>query len=242
MIPFVDRVAYKHDLREIRSTCRARSAHQGQHAAAGRRHFYFQVTDPSSHRTGPQLQVAITQLAQTTLRSVIGRMELDRTFEERDHINGLVVAALDQAAELGRQGAALRDQGPDAAEGNLHAMQAQITAEREKRAVIATSRASSRSRSISRTARAPQRSPSPKARSRRDQPGAGPRGSDSRHRQGECAGHPPGRRSDQCAGGINAVNLKVAELYIAAFSNLAKAGNTLMVPSNLADVATLSPR
>ncbi len=84
--------------------------------------------------------MAITQLAQTTLRSVIGRMELDRTFEERDHINGIVVAALDQAAaNWGVK--VLRYEIKDLTPPKeiLHAMQAQITAEREKRAVIATS-------------------------------------------------------------------------------------------------------
>ena len=102
---------------------------------------YFQVTDPKLASYGSSnFQVAITQLAQTTLRSVIGRMELDRTFEERDHINGLVVAALDQAAaNWGVK--VLRYEIKDLTPPKeiLHAMQAQITAEREKRAVIATS-------------------------------------------------------------------------------------------------------
>jgi regulator of protease activity HflC (stomatin/prohibitin superfamily) len=83
--------------------------------------------------------VAITQLAQTTLRSVIGRMELDKTFEERDDQRVRWSGAGRSGAELGREGAALRDQGPDAPAEILHAMQAQITAEREKRALIAAS-------------------------------------------------------------------------------------------------------
>src|SRR5258707_10484776 len=100
VIPFVDRVAYRHDLREIpfdvpSQICITKDNTQLQVDGI----LYFQVTDPRLASYGSSnFQVAITQLAQTTLRSVIGRMELDRTFEERDHINGLVGAALDQTA------------------------------------------------------------------------------------------------------------------------------------------------
>src|SRR5438094_3768681 len=142
VIPFVDRVAFKHDLREIpfdvpSQICITKDNTQLQVDGI----LYFQVTDPRLASYGSSnFQVAITQLAQTTLRSVIGRMELDRTFEERDHINGLVVAALDQAAaNWGVK--VLRYEIKDLTPPKeiLHAMQAQITAEREKRAVIATS-------------------------------------------------------------------------------------------------------
>ena len=142
VIPFVDRVAYRHDLREIpfdvpSQICITKDNTQLQVDGI----LYFQVTDPRLASYGSSnFQVAITQLAQTTLRSVIGRMELDRTFEERDHINGLVVAALDQAAaNWGVK--VLRYEIKDLTPPKeiLHAMQAQITAEREKRAVIATS-------------------------------------------------------------------------------------------------------
>src|SRR5439155_25530011 len=97
VIPFVDRVAYRHDLREIpfdvpSQICITKDNTQLQVDGI----LYFQVTDPRLASYGSSnFMTAITQLAQTTLRSVIGKMELDRTFEERDHINGLVVAALD---------------------------------------------------------------------------------------------------------------------------------------------------
>jgi len=142
VIPFVDRVAYTHDLREIpfdvpSQICITKDNTQLQVDGI----LYFQVTDPKLASYGSSnFRVAITQLAQTTLRSVIGRMELDRTFEEREHINGLVVAALDLAA--GNWGVkVLRYEIKDLTPPKeiLHAMQAQITAEREKRAVIATS-------------------------------------------------------------------------------------------------------
>src|SRR5213593_938498 len=140
--PVLDRVAYRHDLREIpldvpSQICITKDNTQLQVDGI----LYFQVTDPrlASYRSSNYV-VAITQLAQTTLRSVIGRMELDRTFEERDHINSLVVAALDlAAANWGVK--VLRYEIKDLTPPReiLHAMQAQITAEREKRAVIATS-------------------------------------------------------------------------------------------------------
>ena len=121
VVPFIERVAYKHSLKEMpldvpSQVCITRDNTQLQVDGI----IYFQVTDPMRASYGSSNYiVAITQLAQTLLRSVIGKMELDKTFEERDHINASVVAALDEAAhQLGRQGAALRDQGPDAAGGD----------------------------------------------------------------------------------------------------------------------------
>src|SRR5512141_639642 len=142
VIPFIDRVAYRHSLKEVpldvpSQVCITRD--NTQLTVDGI--LYFQVTDAMRASYGSSnYLVAITQLAQTTLRSVIGRMELDKTFEERDHINGLVVAALDLAA--GNWGVkVLRYEIKDLTPPKeiLPAMQAQITAEREKRAVIATS-------------------------------------------------------------------------------------------------------
>src|SRR5438094_6999051 len=142
VVPIVDRVAYRHDLREIpldvpSQICITKDNTQLQVDGI----LYFQVTDPRLASYGSSnYVVAITQLAQTTLRSVIGRMELDRTFEERDHINAQVVEALDLAAanwgvKVLRY--EIKDLTPPAE--ILRSMQAQITAEREKRAVIATS-------------------------------------------------------------------------------------------------------
>ena len=142
IIPIVDRVAYRHDLREIpldvpSQICITRDNTQLQVDGI----LYFQVTDPKLASYGSSNYVlAITQLAQTTLRSIIGRMELDKTFEEREQINVQVVNSLDQAAaswgvKLLRY--EIKDLTPPAE--ILRSMQAQITAEREKRAVIATS-------------------------------------------------------------------------------------------------------
>jgi regulator of protease activity HflC (stomatin/prohibitin superfamily) len=142
VIPFVDRVAYKHSLKEIpldvpSQVCITRDNTQLQVDGI----LYFQVTDPKQASYGSSNYiVAVTQLAQTSLRSVIGKLELDKTFEERDIINGQVVAAIDEAA-LTWGVKVLRYEIKDLTPPKeiLHAMQAQITAEREKRALIAAS-------------------------------------------------------------------------------------------------------
>ena len=139
IIPFIDRVAYKHSLKEVpldtpSQVCITKDNTQLTVDGV----LFFQVTDPqrASYGTSNYI-IAITQLAQTTLRSVVGRMELDKTFEERDLINKSVVTAIDEAAlnwgvKVLRY--EIKDLTPPAV--ILQAMQQQITAEREKRAVI----------------------------------------------------------------------------------------------------------
>jgi regulator of protease activity HflC (stomatin/prohibitin superfamily) len=142
VMPFIDRIAYKHILKEIPldvppQVCITRDNTQLQVDGI----LYFQVTDAMRASYGASNYIqAITQLAQTTLRSVIGKMELDKTFEERDHINTTIVNAIDEsAANWGVKVLRyeIKDLTPPAE--ILHSMQRQITAEREKRALIAAS-------------------------------------------------------------------------------------------------------
>ncbi len=142
VVPFVERVAYKHSLKEVpldvpSQVCITKDNTQLQVDGI----IYFQVTDPMRASYGSSNYVfAITQLAQTLLRSVIGKMELDKTFEERDSINASVVNALDEAASnwgVKVLRYEIKDLTPPAE--ILRSMQAQITAEREKRALIAAS-------------------------------------------------------------------------------------------------------
>jgi len=241
IVPFVDRIAYKHDLREIPldvppQICITKDNTQLQVDGI----LYFQVTDPKLASYGSSNYVlAITQLAQTTLRSVIGRMELDRTFEERDQINAAVVAALDDAApnwgvKVLRY--EIKDLTPPAE--ILRAMQAQITAEREKRAVIATSEGK----------RQEQINLAVGAREAAIAKSEGEKQAEINGAQGQAAAilsiaEANAKAIRQVAeaiaepGGMDAVNLKVAEEYITAFGNLARIGNTLVVPANLTDVA-----
>ncbi|MCA3867904.1 MAG: SPFH/Band 7/PHB domain protein, partial [Burkholderia sp.] len=183
---------------------------------------------------------AITQLAQTTLRSVVGKLELDKTFEERDFINHNIVSALDQAAaNWGVK--VLRYEIKDLTPPKeiLHAMQAQITAEREKRALIAASEGRKQE----------QINLASGAREAAIQKSEGERQAAINQAQGEAAAILAVAEANaqaiqkianaiQSQGGMDAVNLKVAEQYVNAFSNLAKQGNTLIVPSNLSDLGT----
>jgi len=243
VVPFVDRIAYKHDLREIPldvppQVCITKDNTQLQVDGI----LYFQVMDPRLASYGASNYViAITQLAQTTLRSVVGRMELDKTFEERDQINAAVVNALDAAAlnwgvKVLRY--EIKDLTPPAE--ILRAMQAQITAEREKRAVIATSEGRQQE----------QINVALGAREAAIAKSEGEKQAEINTAQGQAAAILAIAEANAEAirkvaqainepGGMNAVNLKVAEEYITAFANLARTSNTLIIPSNLSDMAGL---
>ena len=252
VIPFIDRVAYTHILKEIpldvpSQICITRDNTQLQVDGI----LYFQVTDPklASYGTSNFL-MAITQLAQTTLRSVIGKLEMDKTFEERDDINRAVVAALDDAAQSWGV-KVLRYEIKDLTPPKeiLHAMQAQITAEREKRARIAQSEGV-RQEQINlaegqRNAAIQKSEGEMQAAINQSQ---GQRQAAINRAEGESEAIKLVANATAAAiqmvagtvkepGGIEAVNLKVAEQYIAAFGNIAKEGNTLLLPANAADVA-----
>jgi regulator of protease activity HflC (stomatin/prohibitin superfamily) len=203
---------------------------------------YFQVTDPKLASYGTSDYVfAITQLAQTTLRSVIGKMELDKTFEERDDINRAVVAALDEAA-LSWGVKVLRYEIKDLTPPKeiLHAMQAQITAEREKRAVIATSEGKQQEQiNLANGARqaAIAKSEGEKQAAINNAQGQAEAIKAVADATAQAIRMVAG--AIEAPGGMNAVNLKVAEKYVEAFSHVAKEGNTLILPGNLADMGGL---
>jgi regulator of protease activity HflC (stomatin/prohibitin superfamily) len=241
--PLLTRVAYKHDLREIPlevppQVCITRDNTQLEVDGI----LYFQVTDPKLASYGSSnFHLAITQLAQTTLRSVIGKLELDKTFEERETINHAVVSALDEAA-LNWGVKVLRYEIKDLTppETILRSMQAQITAEREKRALIAASEGRRQEQINIATG---QREASI-AKSEGDKQAA------INNAEGEAQAILTKANANaeairkiaaaiEADGGTAAMNLKVAEQYVAAFANVAKAGNTLIVPANLADLASL---
>jgi len=245
VIPFIDNVAYKHSLKEIpldvpSQVCITRD--NTQLAVDGV--LYFQVTDPKMASYGSSDYIAaISQLAQTTLRSLIGRMEMDRTFEERDDINRGVVLALNEAStNWGVK--VLRYEIKDLTPPKeiLHAMQRQITAEREKRALIASSEGRMQEQINIATGE----------RNAAIQQSEGEMLAAINVAQGEAEAEAIKAIAIANAeaiarvamaiekpGGIQAVNLKVAEKYVEAFSGIAKTGNTLIVPSNMADLSSL---
>ena len=244
ILPFVDRVAYKHSLKEIpldvpSQVCITRDNTQLQVDGI----LYFQVTDPMrASYSSSNYVMAISQLAQTTLRSVIGRLELDKTFEERDMINAKVVEAVDEAAlnwgvKVLRY--EIKDLTPPAE--ILRAMQAQITAEREKRAVIATSEGK-RQEQIN-LAEGQKQAAIAKSE--------GEKQAQINNAQGEAAAITEVANATAAAlmrvaeairqpGGQEAVQLKVAEKAVDAYSRVAfDAKTTLVVPSNMTEVSAL---
>lgn len=254
IVPFLDKIAYKHSLKEIpldvpSQVCITRD--NTQLTVDGI--LYFQVTDAKRASYGSSNYIlAITQLAQTTLRSVIGRMELDKTFEERDDINRTVVAALDEAA-ISWGVKVLRYEIKDLVPPQeiLRSMQAQITAEREKRARIAQSEG---------------------LKIEQINLATGEREAEIKKSEGEAQAEINASKGEKIAcinraegeaealrlvaqasadairivasainekGGDEAVKLKVAEQYVQAFGQLAKETNTVIMPANVADLGGL---
>jgi regulator of protease activity HflC (stomatin/prohibitin superfamily) len=243
VVPFIERVAYKHSLKEVpldvpSQVCITKDNTQLQVDGI----IYFQVTDPMRASYGSSNYIsAITQLAQTLLRSVIGKMELDKTFEERDHINLAVVASLDEAAanwgvKVLRY--EIKDLTPPAA--ILHSMQAQITAEREKRALIAASEGRKQEQINIATGER-------EAFIARSE---GQRQAEINKAQGEAAAIIAVADATADAirkiaeairspGGEQAVQLKVAEKAVEAYAQLAQKNNTMIVPGNMSEVSAL---
>jgi regulator of protease activity HflC (stomatin/prohibitin superfamily) len=244
LVPFVDRVAYKHSLKEIpldvpSQICITRDNTQLQVDGI----LYFQVTDPMRASYGSSNYiVAVTQLAQTSLRSVIGKLELDKTFEERDIINAQVVQAIDEAA-LNWGVKVLRYEIKDLTPPKeiLHAMQAQITAEREKRALIAASEGR-RQEQINiatgeREAFIARSEGEKQAAINKAQGEAG-----AITAVAEATAHAIERiaAAIRQPSGDQAVQLKVAERAVDAFSKVAnEAATTLIIPANMTEVSGL---
>jgi len=241
IIPFLDRVAYEHSLKEVpldvpEQICITKDNTQlGVDGV-----IYFQVTDPRLASYGSSdYVVAITQLAQTTLRSEIGKMELDKTFESREEINRQIVAVLDEAGRSwGIKVLRYEIKSLTPPESILRAMQQQITAEREKRAVIAKSEGQ-RQEDIN---IADGEKQAAVLKSEGDKQAAINRA------QGEATAIRLIAEANAAAvravaeaivdrGGQQAANLKVAEQYVEAFANLAKQSNTLVIPANASDLA-----
>jgi len=244
LVPFVDKVAYKHLLKEVpldipSQVCITRDNTQLQVDGI----LYFQVTDAMRASYGSSNYImAISQLAQTSLRSVIGKLELDKTFEERDIINAQVVQAIDEAA-LNWGVKVLRYEIKDLTPPKeiLHAMQQQITAEREKRALIAASEGR----------RQEQINIATGEREAFIARSEGEKQAVINKAQGDAqsilaVAEATAQAIERIAaainqpGGADAVQLKVAEKAMDAYSKVAaNATTTLIVPSNMTEVSAL---
>ena len=241
IIPFLDRVAYTHSLKEVPLDVPEQICITKDNTQLGVDGIlYYQVTDPRLASYGSSNYIAaISQLAQTTLRSEIGKMELDKTFESRDEINRQIVASLDEAGRnWGIKVLRYEIKSLTPPEAILRSMQQQITAEREKRALIAKSEGE-RQQEIN---VADGEKQAAVLRSEGEKQAAINRA------QGEATAirviaeaTAAGVRAVADAigdkGGMEAANLKVAQQYVEAFANLAKTSNTLIVPATASDVA-----
>ena len=244
LVPFVDKVAYKHSLKEIpldvpSQICITRDNTQLQVDGI----LYFQVTDPMRASYGSSNYiVAVTQLAQTSLRSVIGKLELDKTFEERDMINAQVVQAIDEAA-LNWGVKVLRYEIKDLTPPKeiLHAMQAQITAEREKRALIAASEGRRQEQiNIATGEREAFIARSEGEKQAVINKAAGEAASITAVAVATAEAIERVAAAIRQPGGEQAVQLKVAEKAVEAYSRVATdATTTLIVPGNMTEVSAL---
>jgi regulator of protease activity HflC (stomatin/prohibitin superfamily) len=243
VLPFVDKVAYKHSLKEVpldvpSQVCITRDNTQLQVDGI----LYFQVTDAMRASYGSSNYiVAITQLSQTTLRSVVGKMELDKTFEERDLINAAVVNALDEAAlnwgvKVLRY--EIKDLTPPAE--ILRSMQAQITAEREKRALIAASEGRRQEQiNIATGEREAFIARSEGEKQAEINKAEGQAAAISAVAEASAEAIRKIAAAIQQPGGQEAVNLKVAEKAVEAYAQLAQKNNTMIVPGNMSEVSAL---
>ena len=242
IVPFLDRVAYRHSLKEVpldvpEQVCITKD--NTQLSVDGI--IYFQVTDPRLASYGTSNYVfAITQLAQTTLRSEVGKMELDKTFESRDEMNKQVVSVLDEAGRTwGVKVLRYEIKNLTPPEAILRSMQAQITAEREKRALIAKSEGQ-RQQEINLADGEKQAKilSSEGDKTAQINKAQGEAGAIKMIAEAQAEAVRVVGQAIGTAEGLSAANLKVAELYVGAFRELAKANNTLIIPSNLSDAAS----
>ncbi len=243
LIPFIERIAYRHTLKEQAVDIDEQICITNDNVQVGVDGvLYMQVLDPdrASYGIGDYM-FAISQLAQTTLRSEIGKIALDRTFEERGTINANVVQELDKASDpWGVKVLRYEIKNINPPTDVLSAMEKQMRAEREKRAVILTSEGE-RDAKINEAEGEKQRviKESEAAKQQQNNEAAGEAAAILAVATATASGLRQVGAALVGEGGAEAMQLRVAQQYIDEFGNLAKSGNTLVIPANLADLASM---
>ena len=241
LMPFIDKVAYKHSLKEQAldvppQTCIT----QDNISVEVDGILYIQVIDPVKASYGiNNYKFAATQLAQTTMRSVIGKLVLDKTFEERESMNTDIVSAVDKASDpWGVKVTRYEVKNIVPPQSIKDAMEKQMRAVREKRAMIAESEGEKQAKiNVAEGDKQELIKKSEGEKQKRINEAEG------RAAEIEAVAHATAKGLRDIAtainekGGMNAVNLRVAEQYINEFGNLAKTTNSLIIPTNLTDMA-----
>jgi len=241
LVPFLDRVAYKHSLKEVAVDVPAQTCITKDNIAVEVDGvLYMQVVDPKKASYGIQdYMFASSQLAQTTMRSEIGKLELDKTFEERETINGAIIAAVDKASDpWGVKITRYEIKNITPPQSVKDALEKQMRAEREKRAAIAESEGQRQAKiNVAEGEKQQNIALSEGEKQKRINEAEG------RAKEIELVAVATAEGIRKIAeaindpGGKDAVNLRVAEQYIKEFGNLAKTNNTVIIPSDLSDVA-----
>lgn len=243
IIPFIDRVAYKHSLKETaidvaKQVCITKDNISVEVDGI----LYLQVRDPQKASYGiTDYLFATTQIAQTTMRSVIGKLDLDQTFEERDQINAQIVEAADKASDpwgIKVNRYEIKDIKPPKTIND--AMEKQMRAEREKRATIAESEGEKQSR-INRAdgERLELIAKSEGEKQRRINEAEGKAIEIAELSKATADGIRCVAAALQDEGGKDAVSMRIAEQYVKEFGRLAQTNNTMIIPSNLSDISSI---
>ena len=241
LIPFFDKVRYRHSLKEqaidvAPQVCITRD----NIAVEVDGILYLQVLDPQKASYGIENYLfASVQIAQTTMRSVIGKLELDRTFEERESINATIVDAVDKASDpWGVKVSRYEVKNISPPQSIRDAMEKQMRAEREKRAIIAESEGAKQAKiNVAEGDKQEFILKSEGEKQRRINEAAGRASEIEQVAVATANGLKAISKAISEENGLDAVNLRVAEQYLLAFGNLAKTNNTLILPSNLSDIA-----
>jgi len=241
LLPFIDKVRYRHTLKEqaidvAPQVCITRD----NIAVEVDGILYLQVLDPQKASYGiDNYRFASIQIAQTTMRSVIGKLELDKTFEERESINATIVEAVDKASDpWGIKVTRYEVKNISPPQSIRDAMEKQMRAEREKRALIAESEGQKQAKiNVAEGDKQEFILRSEGEKQKRINEAAGRASEIEQVAVATANGLKAISTAISEENGRNAVNLRIAEQYLTAFANLAKMNNTMILPSNLSDIA-----
>lgn len=243
LVPFVDKVSYKHTLKEqtidvAMQTCITKD----NIAVEVDGILYLQVIDPQKASYGIENYIfAAIQMAQTTMRSVIGKLELDKTFEERDSINSVIIHAVDKASEpWGVKVTRYEVKNITPPQSIKDAMEKQMRAEREKRAIIAESEGAKQAKiNVAEGDKQELIARSEGEMQRRINEAQGRASEIEAVAVATANGLTQIARAIGSENGLDAVNLRIAEQYLNEFGKIAKESNTMIIPQNMNDVSSM---